>query len=299
MKNSWRWIGIGLGSLVVIVPIVIGALVWFADNKLNRTYAVPVEAISVANDAGTIARGQHIVITVCVTCHGEDLAGGPVLNAPGFAVISAPNLTSGQGGMAGAEYKADTDWVRAIRHGVDPEGKSLLLMPSEHFYALSDADLGAVIAYVKSVPPVDKENADPSFSVIAKVLFAIGQFLKPEAELIDQNAARPAAPPPGVTAAYGEYLVTTHVCQNCHGADSGGGKNPDPNGPYVPNITRGGETSQWQAADFSKALRLGVKPNGVSLKTSMPWKVYGRLTDDEISAVWLYLQSIPVVNRKP
>lgn len=155
MKNVLKWIGIGLGVVVVVASIAVASLVLIADNRLNKTYAVAVESIPIPADPATIERGQHIVTTVCVGCHDENLGGKPVLNAPGFAVINASNLTRGEGGV-GNQYK-DEDWVRAIRHGVDPDGKSLLLMPAPELFYLRDLDLAAAIAYVKSVPPADNK----------------------------------------------------------------------------------------------------------------------------------------------
>ncbi len=294
MKKVIKWIGIGLAALLIIIAIAVGSLLVVANARINKTYSVQVESLTIPTDAAAIDHGKHIVTTVCTGCHGANLSGQPVMNAPGFAVIYATNLTSGDGGV-GKDYK-DEDWVRAIRHGVDPDGKSLFLMPSPELYYLSDADLAAVIAYIKFVPPVDHQVPDVNFSVIAKILLATGSLNSLEvASAIDQNAPRPTAPQPGVNAAYGHYLEETHICQNCHGPNLAGGKNPDPNGPPVKNITPGGDLGHWSEADFVNAIRTGALPDGKTLNTAMPWKIYGGLTDDELKAIWLYLQSIPAV----
>lgn len=293
-----RRIGIVLGALAALIVVAAGVLLLVGDARVNQTYTVTAEPVAIPADAAGLARGRHIAETVCTACHGANLAGGPVLNAPGFAVINAPNLTAGSGGVAD-EYKTDADWVRAIRHGVDPDTKSLLLMPSADFYYLSDADLGAVIAYVKSVPAVDNEVADKSFSVPARILMGAGALNGLiEAAQIDQTGPRPAAPAAGVTAEYGHYLAQTRVCQNCHGPSLAGGANPDPNGPRVPNITPGGDLGKWKQADFVTALRTGATPDGRTLSDAMPWKVYSGLTDDELAAIWLYLQSLPAQPSK-
>ncbi|MDD5370657.1 MAG: cytochrome c [Anaerolineaceae bacterium] len=294
MKKIFKWIGLVIGGLLLVALISAGGLILVANNRLEKTYNVPVEAITAASDPAGLARGQHIVTTVCVGCHGENLAGKPVINAPGFAVINAMNLTRGQGGVAADEYKTDADWVRAIRHGVKPAGQSLLLMPSEYFYYLSDADLADVIGYVKAAPPVDNEVTDPQLSPIAKMLVAAGQFDHLDvASVINQTGPRPVAPQPGDNKEYGQYLVTIHVCQSCHGPDLGGGKNPDPNGPHVPNLTPGGKLNNWTEADFVNTLRTGYPPNDKQLKEEMPWKIYGRMSDAELNAIWLYLKSLP------
>lgn len=107
-----------------------------------------------------IARGAHLEgVTFCTACHGEDLQGDLLFEAPGIATLYAPNLTAGRGGR-GAVYD-DVDWVRAIRHGVSPEGRGLMIMHSDAYNHLGAGDLAAVIAYIKSVPPVDNPLPGP------------------------------------------------------------------------------------------------------------------------------------------
>ena len=289
-----RWVGIILGAVIVIVLLSAGALAVSGNARLDRSYSVPVETVAIPTDAASLARGQHIVTTVCVACHTPNLGGAPVINAPGFMVVTASNLTSGQGGVAADQYKTDADWVRAIRHGVDPDGKSLLLMPAQDFWYLSDADLGAVIAYVKSVPPVDNTPPDTALALPARLLAGAGRLdALIVARQIDQTGPRPAAPAPGVTADYGHYLVQMHFCQNCHGADLAGGPNPNPTGPAVPNLTPAGELRAWSQADFIKAIRTGDTLSGQHLSDAMPWKTFSGMTDDELQAIWLYLKSLP------
>ncbi len=299
MKKLFKWLGIVLGGLILLLAVAAGALLLIANDMLSRTYTVTLPPLSVPSDAATLERGRHIVTTVCVICHGDDLGGKVVVNSPIFAVISGLNLTRGQGGVAAEEYKTDADWVRAIRYGLDPEGESLIMMPSYQFYYLSDADLAAVIAYIKSVPPVNNDVADPQFSVFAKLLLPLGGLGKLYVvSAIPANTPPPPAPAPGVSAAYGHYLARIHICAQCHKSDLGGGANDDPAAPYESNLTPGGDLGGWTQADFVAALRMGVRPNGKAIDPAMPWKVFGGMTDDELDALWLYLKSLPPVARK-
>ena len=72
------------------------------------------------------------------------------IDDPALGRVIAPNLTRGRGGV-GATF-SDADFVRAIRHGVDPSGRPLLIMPADDYTHFSDADLGMIIAYVRSLP---------------------------------------------------------------------------------------------------------------------------------------------------
>ena len=107
---------------------------------------------------------------------------------------------------------------------------------------------------------------------------------------IDHAAPARAAPKAGITVEYGKYLALS--CAACHGDDLAGGGG----GPGGPNITPGGTPGQWSEADFIRTLRRGTTPDGRQLDSeNMPWQSFGRLTDDELKAIWLYLKSVPPV----
>ena len=293
MNQMLRWIGIVLGGLVGLIVIALLAVYAITGARLSRTYQVTPEAVAVPGDAAAVERGRHLVEAVagCAGCHGENLAGGVVIDNPPIGTVYSANLTSGRGGRGGT--LTDADYVRAIRHGVRPDGKPMLIMPTNEYYLLSDKDLGAIIAYVKSVPPVDNEVPIPAIGPLGRVLFLAGALPPLPAEVIDHAGPRPTAPEVGVTAEYGGYLAT--FCQGCHGPDFTGGPLPGapPDAPPAANLTPGGELIGWSEADFINTLRTGVAPSGRRLDESMPWREFGRMTDDELGAIWLYLQSLP------
>jgi mono/diheme cytochrome c family protein len=293
MKKIVKILWITLAGLLVLFAVFFLIAMALGNDHLQRIYTVQAEAIRIPTDVQSIAHGKHIASTVCAFCHNDDLSGGKaIFDIPIFGRILVPNLTAGKGGVA--DRLTDAHWVLAIRHGLDENSQPLVIMPSSAFYFFSDEDLGDVIAWVKNSPAVDKEVADTQFTLVGKAMFGIGAFTKMlSAEQIDQSGPRPIAPQPSLTIAYGEYLVNTHACRSCHGADLKGGANPDPKGPVVPNITPSSDLAKWSEADFSAALRTGQLPNNHKLSDAMPWKQIGRLTDDEIQAVWLFLTSLP------
>jgi mono/diheme cytochrome c family protein len=296
IRKILKWIGIVLGSLIGLLVLafavlyVIGTVQW---NRLKGPYEVPVEAIAIPTDQASIARGEHIAtIRMCGHCHTETLSGN-FESVPGLISLAFPNLTSGAGGVG--DTNTDEDWVRAIRHGVGYDGRGLSLMPSAVFYYLSDEDLGALIAYLKNLPPVDKEMPQTELGPLARIMLPLGQMppdIVPNATVIDHGAPRPVAPQPEVTVEYGAYLATT--CTLCHGSNLNGQTlrvGPD---VYVAlNLTRGGEMIGWSEEQFITTMRTGVTPGGKQLIDFMPWKYFGQMTDDELKAVWMYLQSLP------
>jgi mono/diheme cytochrome c family protein len=293
MRKALKWIGIVVGGLVGLVVLIVAGILVSTGMRLNRTYDIQPEAVTIPTDAAAIERGRNRTARYCTGCHGEDLSGTVIFDDPSLGLIQASNLTSGQGGVGGAF--GDAEWVLAIRHGVGVDGKPLLIMPAGDFYYFSDGDLGDIVAYVKSVPPVDNETTGYAFTPMARILIAMGAFGDViNAETIDHTGPRPAAPAPGVTLAYGEYLVNTGGCRTCHGVELSGGDPPNPESPLGPNLTPGDELADWSEADFIQTIRTGVSPHDHELDPEfMPWESIAKLTDDELKAIWLFLQSLP------
>lgn len=290
MKKALKRIGIVLGALVGLIIVVVVVLYASTAMRLGKTYTIQPETITIPKDPAGIERGKRLAAIYCSGCHGDDYSGTAFFNDPALGTINAPNLTPGKGG-AGSEFN-DANWVLAIRHGINPEGKPLLIMPAKDLYYLSDADLGAIIAYVKSLPPVDKEWGEFALTPLGRILVSAGAFGDTiSAEMIDHTGTRPAAPAAGVTTAYGEYLVKTFGCTTCHGKDLSGGKDPDPAAPPAPNLTSAGELRLWKEADFITAVRTRVAE-------FMPWKDMHQMTDDELKAIWLYLNSLPAKSNR-
>jgi mono/diheme cytochrome c family protein len=294
MQRVLKWVGIPLGAILGILVLALGAVYGASEARIRKSYAVEPGPIPIPTDAASIARGRHLLqIRGCHDCHGEDYGGGVFVDdAPGRLIAS--NLTRGAGGV-GARY-TDVDWVRSIRHGVGPDGRSLLFMPSYEYYPISDEDLGQMIAYLKSVPPVDRVLPTNSVRPLGRALLLAGELPLLPAEMIDHAAPRLAAPPEGPTPEYGGYLAFS--CIGCHGVGLSGGKIPGtpPDFPRATNITPDEETGigKWEEADFFRAMREGRRPDGSAIDPFMPWEtVTSRMTDDEIRALWLYLRTVP------
>jgi mono/diheme cytochrome c family protein len=285
---------IGLVALAVVAVVAIAAVYVITNGRLNRRYAVTPPALAVPADPAALARGQHIVQAVakCGDCHGENLGGRVFLDVPPFRLV-APNLTRGRGGVA--TEMGDADWVRAVRHGVGRDGRALVVMPARELIELEEADLAAIIAYVKSLPPADSDLPKTEFRLLGRVLLLAGALPAPDASVIDHAAPFPAPITRGVTVEYGRYLATVGGCVGCHGPGLSGGRVPGvpPDFPPAANITPSGPIGQWSEADFFRLLREGKRPNGAEINPFMPWQASGKMTDDEIRAVWQFLKSVP------
>lgn len=288
-KKLLKWIGYLLVVALAVVVLALLALYMMTETRINKVYDVPVEAIEIPSDPASIERGRHLVaaVVLCMDCHSPGFSGQVWDDGWLLARLSPSNLTSGNGGI-GRMY-TDEDWVRAIRHGIGKDGKSLLVMPSNSFYYLSDEDLGAIITFVKSTPPIDNELPKLRLGPMGRLFLLQTPGLLP-AEVIDHFGPRPVAPEPGITAEYGAYIAFS--CRECHGQDLAGGPEP---GEGL-NLTPGDELATWTEADFITAIRTGDTPDGKQLDNElMPWKTFGAMTDEELKAIWLYVQSVPAV----
>ena len=266
-----KWVGITLGGLIGVIIIAAVVLYFIGSSKINKTYDVEVVAVTVPTDDQAIERGRHFVeaVALCQECHGQDLSGEDKLEEDTlFGTYSPRNLTPGRGGIGGTF--SDIDYVRAIRHGIGKDGKALVIMPAEFFNKISDSDLGAIIAFLKNLPPVDNEVPETSLGPLGRIFTVLESSLLPTT-LIDHDAPRPAEPQPGVTVEYGRYM--TIMCSLCHGDALSGGSVPgdEPDAPPAPNLTPGGGLARWSEADFINTLRTGNTPDGRSLDSeNMP-----------------------------
>lgn len=290
MKRLLKWIGYIVGGIVVVIVVFLAVVYVVTSLRMGKTYPTQVEAVTVPADPAALERGRHLAVAVgkCTDCHGDNLAGKVMSDDPVFARLWSSNLTRGRGGV-GTSY-TDADYVRSIRYGVGRDGKPLIFMPSDAFNHFNDSDLGAIIAYIKSVPPVDQTTPRPSIGPIARMLSVMTEFPLLPARMINRDAPRAAPVAIGVTKEYGDYLLATGGCKSCHNPNLSGGAKIQ--GLQVPNLTPAG-LGKWNEADFTKALRTGVRPDGRILSAVMPWPATKNLIDDEIKAMWMYLQSLP------
>ena len=218
MKRLLKWAGMGAAGLVSMLVLAFGFIYFQTQSRINRVYDVQPAPVSEAAfsvsfmdgagmwDGGAVGEGaegadsrsdilrwgEHLSVTRgCIDCHGEDLGGAVFADEMPVMRLSASNLTPGG---VGAGY-SDADWARAIRHGVGPDGKPLLFMPSYEFYYLGDSDLAALMAYLKSLPAVTRELEENKVGPLGRVLFMAGQLPLVPAEMIDHEGPRPTAPP--------------------------------------------------------------------------------------------------------
>jgi cytochrome c5 len=287
MRKVLKWIGIILGGLVGLLIVAGVVLYSIGYSKLNKTRQVQPITISIPGDEAALARGEHLVDVTCTSCHGADLSGDILLDDPVMGTVYTANIT----GLA--DQRSDEELVLAIRHAIGPGGRQIIAMPSDAFIYYSAEDLGAIIAYLKTIPRNEKEYRAPDLSIPGYIMLGAGMFGDlSTAEVINHEQQFSQMPEVGANEAYGAYL--SHLCTTCHGQDLSGAQPSVPGSPIAPNLTPGGGLAAWSEADFIQAMRSGVTPSGHQLDPDfMPWKSWAKLHDEELQAIWMYLASLP------
>jgi len=274
--------------LLTLVVALVAVISGIGLVKLYSTHPSTAPQITVAGTPEQVARGEHIAAVLCASCHSPDkklpLSGGKDVGkespVPIGSLISY-NLTPG----GPLKEWSDGEIFQAIRVGINPQGRTLIAMSGLAPRYLSDADIEAVIAYLRSQPSVTttaKEGDDPN------LVFAIflGANLVPPAEPV---VGVVTAPEKGPTVEYGKYIVNYNGCRDCHGTDLAGGHSGGltPVGPSL-RVVKG-----WTADQFKITIRTGTDPSGHKLNSAiMAWDIFANMDDEELAAVYAYLTSL-------
>ena len=286
-----KWIGISVVSLLIIIAALVFFQVKKAEKILARTVQIDVVPLEIPYDSISLEIGKKWA-TLCGDCHAPDLGGKMFIDDPGLGKLYAPNITRGEGGLS---YYTDKDWLAALRHGVSPTGKPLMIMPSKSFAQMRAEDIGGIIAYMKkAAPPVDRPNEVGEFKTFGKLLIAMGAF---DEDFGVNHIDHKAPVPPNISNQApkdrGKYLTSIIGCESCHGKSLNGKIPNDPNSPPATNLTPAGNLGSWSYDDFSSFLKTGTTKEGKTVDNAfMPWQAYGKLPQEELEAVFTYIKSL-------
>jgi mono/diheme cytochrome c family protein len=273
---------------------------------MAMTVAIAVSAITAARAETPVERGAYLVNTImtCNNCHtpmgpngpqfDKALSGGLTFDEPPFKV-TASNITPDKETGIGAW--SDADIKRTLRTGVRPNGVALAaVMPSGFYGIITDGDMDAIVAYLRSVKPVGNKVPDPVYHI------ALPHEVFPGAEKplantgVDDKVKR------------GFYLATIGHCMECHtpmgpaGHDfagklgAGGREFPGPWGKSTSrNITSHPDKGlgKWTDDEIKRAMTQGVARDGSPLKPPMGYPYYARMTAADLDAVVAWLRTVP------
>ncbi|MBK8489504.1 MAG: c-type cytochrome [Saprospirales bacterium] len=315
MNKGLKIVGFILGG---ILTIILAVAAWIQFSSLPTFEVVP-PVVELPVDSLSLAQGQKIVTTVCAHCHlGEDgkMSGRLFSQATDpFGEMYSANIT--QHPAKGIGRYTDGEIAYLVRTGVNRDGRMTGYMMCHP--GMSDKDLASVIAYMRSdagiMQPSEAAHPLPAYldMFIVKALIKFGVF-----NPLPYDGQPILAPDPNDLVAYGKYLSTqVYECYGCHSAsfETADPLIPEKSPNYcgcgnlitdedfvetlsrniTPDKTHG--IGNWTQEQFHAAVKMGVRPDGSMLKIQMPR--FAALDDQEIAAIWAYLQTVPAIGTDP
>jgi mono/diheme cytochrome c family protein len=218
MKNKFvKWGVMGLAAVLAVAASLAAALMIVGTIKQHARSA-PVPDLEVEASAERIARGKAVVDGFCSGCHSRTgtLTGG--LDIGEHFPLRVGSFVSSNLTPAGRLKRwSDGEIFRAIRNGIDADGRWLTLMSYTNAGNLSDDDTQAVIAYIRSVPAAGEPTPDPPSRLNLLGLLMLSAGMLPSGKPVITSSI--TAPPKGPTFAFGEYILSYQDCRECHGRD--------------------------------------------------------------------------------
>jgi mono/diheme cytochrome c family protein len=277
MTKLLRWTAYVLGVLLLLA-LLAGAYVWIASSqKLNAQVEVKPERIVAPTPAQLADGPRQLRVLGCLSCHGDMLLGDLFMDEPGLARIYAPNLTQI------AAKASDQQLAQAVRQGIGYDGRPLLIMPSEGYQFMTDAEVASLISAIRTFPKGGRETPAASFGFMGRVGVALGKF-HTAPELVETYRKSPI-PDFGPQLAAGRHIVAVN-CAECHGPILKG-QEVKP-GSIAPDLSIAGA---YDLEQFKTLLRTGVPPGGkkLGMMASVARNDFSHLKDEEIAAIHAYL----------
>ena len=314
LKSVLRWI------VLIVFVLVAGSLTYI---KLFLPNVGPAPELTIERTPERVARGEYLAnhVAVCIDCHSKRdwsrFSGPPAEGTYGMGgdifdqkfgfpgVYFAKNITP-----AGISRYTDGELFRVITTGVNKEGAAMFpVMPFHYYGQMDEEDIKSIIAYIRTLAPI--QNVVPKSSSDFPMNFILNT--------IPHKGNPSKIPAKSDMVAYGKYITNASSCIECHtkadkgalipGTEYGGGREfPFPDGSIVRsgNISSDKETGigKWKKETFvalfhahsdSTTLHTALKPG--DFNSIMPWTMYGKMTDEDLEAVFAYLQSVPPVNN--
>ena len=287
MKKFLRVVGIGMGSLAALVLVAILVVYIWSEMILGRHYQAEPQALAKAPPE-LVAQGYRLArLHGCLSCHGEGLTGNTVFEAPLVGDIIAPNLTKL------ARQRTDKELTVAIRQGIAPDGRGLLVMPSAVAQRMPPEETAALIAWMRSLPVKEGEKRRFELGLLGRLMLILGDF-RLQAEAVKQYRAL-MPPDLGPEHAKGRSIAAA-ICAECHGPDLTGGPtpmadtNPSFGRPYnlPPSLDIVGA---YDLEQFRTLLKTGVPPSrkDLGMMSTVAKKDFSHFTDEEVEALHRYL----------
>lgn len=316
MKKTLKYIGFGLSAILLVIIIAVIYINTALPNIELR------EGFKAELTPEKIERGKYLVnsVAACFHCHSEvnfEKFSGQIVKG---AIGKGGRHYEEKGGFPGNFYSSnitsynlrewsDAEIYRAITSGIRKDGEPLFpLMPYYTYKYLTDEDAKSIIAYLRTLEPIEANYAKSEFSFpFSLILRTIPNEPEPIKSVDKTNSLE-----------YGKYLVTIGGCESCHSPQEGGSKIDGmefSGGFEIPmetggvcraaNITPDKETGigSWSKEQFIQRFKFYENNDSLDIKhgdfnSEMPWTVYASMTEEDLGSIYDYLRTVkPVKNN--
>ena len=279
MKRVLKWIGIGVAAVVGLIAVAAIGIFIVSGYMLGEKHEAKAETLAPPSAALLADAERQARIQGCLTCHGEGLKGDLMIDGMPFARVVAPNLTQI------AARASDQQLAAAIRQGIGHDGRALYIMPSPQYSRMSDAEVAALIAFIRKQPRVAGNEGGFQAGPIARALLVTGKLPSAMSMMEDFRTRTPIDAGPAHAA--GRRLAA-NACSECHGPALDG--QTMPNGAEPPDLTIAGA---YDFDQFRTLLRTGKTPGNkqLGLMKEVAEKDFVHLKDEEIKALHDYLRA--------
>jgi len=283
IRTFAKWTGIVLGCLLLAAGAVVGWFYWSIGQDLDRKYVFDVAAVPVPTSPKDLEEGARLArLRGCNGgCHGDGTGGAIWMEFPDGSKLVAPDLG------ARAQVYSDLDFVRLLRHGIRPNGTSVIaIMPSNMFYHLTDEDLGRIIAFVRSRQPTEP-LPDSHWGPIGRAMLYYYRTVYEDIVVADSYDHAAASPDPysDDPVEHGRYLALT-ACTECHGDDLHGSP-PD----EIPPLT---VVAAYSEEQFRHLMQTGEPIGGreLGLMSEVAVGRFSHFTDAEVGDLYAFLSTL-------
>jgi len=266
-------------SLLILLCVAAAAVWLISSQKIHARSQPRAEHVAQPTAAQLADAGRQARVLGCFSCHGAGLRGNKMFDEPNVGTIWAPNLTHV------AAHATDQQLARAIRQGIGVDGRSLFIMQSEVYQNLSDQEVAALIAFVRSLPVGGGDTPANVYGPLGRLGVVLGKFKTTPALVAEYASKEPIRA--GARFDAGHRLAVLN-CSGCHDADLSG-KEAKP-GEVSPDLTIVGA---YDLPAFKRLLRTGVPAGGQKLELmgSIARSDLSGMTDAEMEQLYAYLQA--------
>jgi mono/diheme cytochrome c family protein len=287
MKTAVRFLGYGVVGLLGLTLVAVLTIYAWSEMILRRHY-VPEPQSLVPAPPELVAQGERLAhLYGCLACHGKGLTGNAVFDAEPVGDIIAPNLTKL------ARQRSDVELTTAIRQGIAPGGRGLIMMPADVRARMLPEETAALIAWIRTLPVKNGDERPFKLRLVGRLMLILGDFRLQPVAVKQYRTMMPADLGPKY--AKGRQIAAS-ICAECHGPDLAAGPkpmsdiNPSFGNPFKdpPSLDIVGA---YDLEQFRKLLRTGIPPSGkkLSMMSEVATDDLKYLTDEEIEALHGYL----------